>query len=442
MQKTILASAIIFVTVLVPHTYGQTPKSTSQPGIIYSWDCNASMPQSEFVKVEMTHYTQLIAEPEHYVTYDRFIGLRPDGSITQWESPWIEVNEEKSKSSEPPTGTGYQDIACTTSYNIAINSNGTLIDWGYHSGHWYYGPLPEGTFQSISCYKKSVAGVKTDGTIVSWGVLSIAPPTGNDFTNVVVGDSRCVALRTDGSIAATGDDAANIPAGNNFIAIAAGSQHNLALKSDGSIVAWGDNSYGQTDVPSGNNYIAIDAGRSHSVALRNDGTIVIWGSSADLDPSKPKDCSASVTGIAANSSSEQTVALHRIDYNPLILTSQNGGETWTAGTTQTITWESESPNHMVEIWLLKDNQPVALIDTTPVTDGSYNWRIPEHMNPGTDYAIQLNWTNPCGFTHSDKSDSSFSILADTPIPTVTVTSPNGGEVWAANSTLNHNLEFN
>jgi hypothetical protein len=110
--------------------------------------------------------------------------------------------------------------------------------------------------------------------------------------------------------------------------------------------------------------------------------------------------------------------------------SPNGGETFTAGSTQTIRWNySGDPGSYVKIELFKGGvldltiEPFALKGTGG--SGSFNWTIPTNQAPGTDYRIRVTSTTHGGCT--DISDTDFTIAP----PTITVVSPNGGEAWSA-----------
>jgi len=64
------------------------------------------------------------------------------------------------------------------------------------------------------------------------------------------------------------------------------------------------------------------------------------------------------------------------------------------------------------------------------SDGSTNWTIPAGITPGSDYKIRITSVNDA--TVFDFSDANFTIVGNQ----VTVTSPNGGESWAAGTTRN------
>jgi len=111
----------------------------------------------------------------------------------------------------------------------------------------------------------------------------------------------------------------------------------------------------------------------------------------------------------------------------------NGGETFTAGSTQTIRWSyAGNPGAFVKIELLKAgvvNRTIASFASKGSGGGgSHNWTIPTNQAPGTDYRVRVTSTSKRGYT--DMSDSDFSIAA----PTITVVSPNGGETLTAGST--------
>lgn len=105
----------------------------------------------------------------------------------------------------------------------------------------------------------------------------------------------------------------------------------------------------------------------------------------------------------------------------------NGGETWTAGTTNTITWTSDVTGN-VRILLMKNGIQKSLIASSVVNSGTFNWLIPSRMLAGTDYTIKVvSVSNPTVF---DISDANFTIIPGGGT-FVTVTSPNGGETWTA-----------
>lgn len=123
----------------------------------------------------------------------------------------------------------------------------------------------------------------------------------------------------------------------------------------------------------------------------------------------------------------------------LTVTSPNGGETWAAGTTQTIRWSySGSLRTTVSIQLLKNGATLQTLSSSAPTGsagaGSFNWAIPATLTPGTGYQIRVvGVDSTTSFFVVDTSDASFTI-SSAPAASLTVTSPNGGESWRQGST--------
>jgi hypothetical protein len=116
----------------------------------------------------------------------------------------------------------------------------------------------------------------------------------------------------------------------------------------------------------------------------------------------------------------------------LTLTSPNGGESWTIGSTQNITWDAVGISGDVRIVLLKNGASVGtVIGSVPAAQGSYSWTVGQHtlgdVSPGTGYAIRIKQK---GSTLFDESDAAFTIKG------IEVSSPNGGESWTMGSTRN------
>ncbi|MCH7770439.1 MAG: hypothetical protein IIA49_05395, partial [Bacteroidetes bacterium] len=102
----------------------------------------------------------------------------------------------------------------------------------------------------------------------------------------------------------------------------------------------------------------------------------------------------------------------------------NGGESWQAGTTQTITWtDNIIENVMIDLY--KGGSFHSVISSSTSSDGSKTWSIPFTLESGSDYTVKITSINDPGI--SDFSNSNFTIVGNQ----ITVTSPNGGESWQA-----------
>lgn len=103
----------------------------------------------------------------------------------------------------------------------------------------------------------------------------------------------------------------------------------------------------------------------------------------------------------------------------ITVTSPNGGESWQAGTTQTIRWTyTGDPGSYVKIELLKGgvvNRTIA--SSTPVGtagSGSFNWAIPATQTYGTDYKVRITSTTDALYT--DTSNAVFTIFIKFELP--------------------------
>jgi hypothetical protein len=117
--------------------------------------------------------------------------------------------------------------------------------------------------------------------------------------------------------------------------------------------------------------------------------------------------------------------------------SPNGGEVWTIGSTHNITWHYTNLAGTVRIQLIRANSMTTvttIINETPIETGSYSWTIPSTIQPNIDYRIAITWVSVLTVYFGDVSDNNFTISSTSPIPTLRVLSPNGGENWVVGST--------
>ena len=116
--------------------------------------------------------------------------------------------------------------------------------------------------------------------------------------------------------------------------------------------------------------------------------------------------------------------------------SPNGGEKWQVGQTYNITWNAVgigSDSVAINLINTSTGQQYGITSKAPINlpyglGSSYAWTIPNTIPSGSNYKIAV------GYGTTDLSDSTFSIAAPTTQPSVTVTSPNGGEVWKIGET--------
>jgi hypothetical protein len=111
----------------------------------------------------------------------------------------------------------------------------------------------------------------------------------------------------------------------------------------------------------------------------------------------------------------------------IVVTSPNSGENWEVFSIQTITWSSTRVSGPIKIELSRDGGATwaTIIPMTP-NDGSQRWIV---LRAATNQArIKVSSiSNPVLF---DISNANFTIVE----PSITITSPNGGESWKIGST--------
>ena len=117
----------------------------------------------------------------------------------------------------------------------------------------------------------------------------------------------------------------------------------------------------------------------------------------------------------------------------ITVTSPNGGEDWERGSSQSITWDSDNlSGSYVGIQLYRNGSYVSSISSFVYDDGSYTWSISSSQTESDYYQIKIyDYYDASVY---DLSDSYFTIEeSSSSTPSITVTSPNGGEDWERGS---------
>jgi hypothetical protein len=107
----------------------------------------------------------------------------------------------------------------------------------------------------------------------------------------------------------------------------------------------------------------------------------------------------------------------------ITVTSPNGGENWEVGSSYNITWTFTGTvgNLMIQYSFNGGNSWSNIVKSTE-NDGSFNWTVPD--TPSGNCLVRISEKGEDSYP-SDISDAVFSIIS--PLPTITVTSPNGRE---------------
>ena len=113
----------------------------------------------------------------------------------------------------------------------------------------------------------------------------------------------------------------------------------------------------------------------------------------------------------------------------------NGGETWTAGSTQEIKWNGTGDINQVAIEYSTDKGTTwDTVAQTTANDGSYNWVVPGKVSDKCLVRVTAN-DSDLDPKPADVSDAVFSIVLPN-TPGIRVLTPNGGEQWAVGSGYN------
>ena len=115
---------------------------------------------------------------------------------------------------------------------------------------------------------------------------------------------------------------------------------------------------------------------------------------------------------------------------PLVLTAPNGGETWTSGTTQAITWTATGVTAVHLSYQIGGGPWTAIAQNVAATPASYAWTI-----PGVTGAARVRIVNAQNAAILDDSDNDFTITAPSSgrqditsagTPIALITAPTGG----------------
>lgn len=119
------------------------------------------------------------------------------------------------------------------------------------------------------------------------------------------------------------------------------------------------------------------------------------------------------------------IKIHKVLKPELTVTKPNGGEKWRGGSTHTVTWTSKDIDN-VQVEYSSDNGATwnEIVSSIAASNQSVSWQLPEISS--SQCLVKISTLDA---SLVDQSNGTFSILD----PSITVTSPNGGETWEAGS---------
>ncbi|GJQ63180.1 MAG: hypothetical protein SCALA702_22330 [Melioribacteraceae bacterium] len=119
---------------------------------------------------------------------------------------------------------------------------------------------------------------------------------------------------------------------------------------------------------------------------------------------------------------------------PLLVTAPNGGEIWQVGDEENITWEAFNISSIdIEYSTNNGTNWNTIQAGVNAASGSLAWTVPDA--PGAENLVRITQSARDGY--SDVSDAAFTIAEE---PTISITSPNGGEDYLVGST--HDITWN
>lgn len=138
------------------------------------------------------------------------------------------------------------------------------------------------------------------------------------------------------------------------------------------------------------------------------------------------------TGQSALDVTDGPFEIKKVDsVKPTIyVNSPNGGEVWTVGSTQQIRWTATDNVGVTGIDLAYSINAGACwigIASGEPSSGVYSWMIPNTASAPC--LVRVTASDAAGNSASDTSDATFEIRQPQVLPTVTLSVPDGGEIW-------------
>jgi len=202
-------------------------------------------------------------------------------------------------------------------------------------------------------------------------------------------------------------------------------QTNAALSTvypSNSITVSGINTAGPISIVGGTYAINGGSYTSASGTVNNNDTIIVQQTSSG-SYSTTTNATLTIGGVS-DTFSVTTLAAPA---PTVTATSPNGGESWVVGSAHNVTWTSTGTIANVKIeYSTNSGSSYTPVIASTTNNGSYGWTIPN--TPAATCLVRVS--DATNAAVNDVSNAAFAITA---APSVTVTSPNGGERWAAGS---------
>jgi large repetitive protein len=363
--------------------------------------------------------------------------IKPDGTL-KWK--YLTGN---SVYSSPAIGMdGIVFFGSTDKYLYAMQQDGTL-KWKYLTGSYIYSSPAiglDGTVY-IGCRDHYLYAIKSDG-ILKWKyqtndeIADSSPAIGIDGTVYVGNDGYYIyAIKSDGTLKwkyPTGAGIRSSPAIgiDGTVYIGSNDQNIYAMNTDGTLKWKYKTNGGISSSPTigTDGTVYIGSWDHYLYAIKSEG-ILKWKylTSEGIEHSSP--AIGADGSMYVGSDDHYLYSFAPEGANVVRVSSPDVGECWIAGESHTITWEYQNVKN-IKIELSTDNGMnwTTITESTSAISGSYTWIVPKLLS--SQCRVRVTALEIPGLT--DQSDFVFTISPFT----LSLNSPNGGEIWTIGSTQN------
>jgi hypothetical protein len=241
---------------------------------------------------------------------------------------------------------------------------------------------------------------------------------------------------------------------NNFSIVAQTTRPSIAIASPNGGEIWKS---GETHnitwrstglLPDARVVLNLDDGNGHAYSIMNGDALSVLASAGSYSWTVPQNTVGGYNFIGSKFKifiSTQTTNLSDSSDNyfsivsPVVVSTSAitfpvSGSQLIKGNTYNITWTPSSSSARMYISLQTPTTLVSRIAEGIADTGSYSWTVPSNIELGSNYNISIR----TGAYVPVATSSNFSIVSPTVQPSITVTSPNGGEVWQVGNTYQIN----